>query len=130
FQEAQLGDNEKRVREIFAKLSPSDPEKAEFKKLVEGSKLSKENQQILNFAFDHQAENRIADAAHKEFYQILGNPTKDTMSGQFDPKSVGNLHNSIRTTVDRGVGLGIMATPTLVGGGIGYSLSKAPMTFD
>src|SRR4029434_8756123 len=133
FQEAQLGANEARARQLFNTISPSDDEKKECKTLVEGSSLSNDNRQLLNFAFDHQAENRIATAAHQEFFQILGNPTKDPMdpSGKaFDPKSVGNLHNSIRTTVDRGVGLGIMATPTLVGGGIGYSLSEAPMHFD
>jgi len=130
FQEAQLGDNEKRAREILNKVGPTQEEKDEFKKLVEGSKLSTINQTWLMYALEHQAENRIAEAAHKEFFQILGNPTKDQMTGEFDPKSVGNLHNSIRTTADRAVGVAVMGSPTLIGGGIGYSLSKTPMWFE
>jgi hypothetical protein len=131
FHEAQLGDQEARARELFQKENPTDPEKVEFKSILAKGKLSDENRQVLEFGFDHQLENRIAEAAKNEFMDILGYPQKgmilkdDKMTQDWDPKSVGNLHNSIRTTVDRGVGLGMILAPTAAGGGIGYSLAKS-----
>jgi hypothetical protein len=128
FHEAQLSDQEVRAREIFGKTNPTDAEKTEFKSILAKGKLLDENRQVLEFAFDHQEETRISQAAQKEFWDILGSPKKrinpSTGKEEWDPHSVGNLHNSLLVAMERGMGMGIFAAPMLIGSGLGYTISR------
>jgi hypothetical protein len=129
YREAQFGDKEARVRELFAKAIQTPEDKKEFNDLVKGSKLSTDNQLILSVAFDKQPMTiTVADPAEKEFLSILGFPKINPMTGNYDPKSVGNLHNAFRTTVDRGVGAAMFMGPMIAGGGVGYSLANVGKT--
>ncbi|MFO1518252.1 MAG: hypothetical protein U1F57_01095 [bacterium] len=125
FREAQLGDKEARARELFNKSTQTDAEKAEFKEMINKSKLSEDNKSLLIVSYDQQPPSlEIAMPAQDEALAIMGFPKIDPMTGKYDPKSVGSLHNSMRTTVDKGVGLAMLLGPTAAGAGIGVTLSK------
>jgi hypothetical protein len=127
FREAQLGERQSRLREIFDKENPTVAEIIEFQDLLTESNLSSGNKSLMHVLFYCQEESRIAQAAKKELWDILGSPQKiknpSTGKDEWDPRSVGNLHNGILITVDRAVGLGIFTAPTWGMAGVGGALS-------
>ncbi|GEM_PF-6859827 len=127
FREARFP-NEARVREIFNLAQPSALDKAEFSAAVKASKLSASNQANLLAAFLIQPNNQIAEAAQDEFFAILGYPTKDPASGEWDRTKTGSLHTAIKSTAAKGIfGVGLYTAPTAVGGGFGWALGKLPI---
>jgi|GEM_PF-5479739 len=123
--EGRFGSHEDRLRKFLNLDRASDSDTSAVLNLISQGALTEGNRELLRFAVRHGLETRIARQAQEEFMAILGSPSKNPLSGDFDPKSVGNLHNALHNTVTRGVGIGLVAAPTLAGGGVGFTLAKA-----
>ncbi|MBL7686205.1 MAG: hypothetical protein JNK65_09275 [Deltaproteobacteria bacterium] len=125
FREAQFGDKEARVKELFHQNTRSNADNQEFSKLLEQSKLSATNKGHLFQAYENQPYTvEVATPASNEFLEITGKP-RMTPDQKVDVSYSGSLHSGIRITVDRAVGVAMLAGPTLGGGGIGLAVAKA-----